>query len=916
MATDTIPALLDRGADMHGERIAIAIPGGAALSHRRLHDEIARRATALAAATIHGAGAAPRIAIVMPNAAEMSLVLLAATAVGAAIPLNPAYRHDEYAAYFAQANVTHVVTAPAVAHAAVAAARQLGLPVIDPAAIAAATERTDVRPPGPAADATAVVLLTSGSTGRSKLVPLTHRNLMASAADVCRSVGLSPADRCLSMWEQYHIGGVVDLLLAPLAAGGTVISAGGFHALRFTELLTRERPTWFQVVPATLHEVCRHAGQGGFDLGASSLRFIRCVAAALPATLRTEAERLFSVPVIETFGMTEASPLITSTRLPPHPRKAGSVGAPCGPEVRIMDGNGGDMPRGRPGEVMIRGPNVFAGYEGDPEANATAFHGDWFRTGDVGYLDDDGDLFLTGRTKELINRGGEKIPPREIDDALLAHPDVIEAAACGIPHATLGEEVVAAVVLRPGATATPAEIMGFVAQRLADFKVPKRVAVVPQLPRTSTGKVRRADVAAVIEAQGPYVDGGAPTNGLERMLHGLWCDELDVDRLGIDDDFALAGGDSLSRVRIGLATAAAVGVPIPDDVTAAFTTIRSLAAALRRLGVPAEPPFRPAAATDLATAASGPTERDHLMAAVNAVTLGRNRMSPGLLYECRSTFAFEVARHAAENISTPRQLQRMLDPGPLPRVWERLALAARPRTCAAIKTLRAELRHNVQQVVAAADRPELWQRHDLGDHVDLFSARGAEPAGTTLIVGFASRSMRLTTPTYNILCRLSPDRHALLLLRDPTREFFRHGVPGIGDTLAEVIGWLRRHVADRGYGKVCTLGASAGAIPAVCAAVAAGWPRAVACGTDSPSRHPHLLAALHRSLADAANAADTDITLAYSGGNARDTAGARELASLIPTARLLPDDRFTGHALLHFLHLAGDLATFLNQHLL
>jgi acyl-CoA synthetase (AMP-forming)/AMP-acid ligase II len=277
--------------------------------------------------------------------------------------------------------------------------------------------RGDGPVPSPAPDDVALVLLTSGSTGRAKSVPLTHRNVCASARDVAASMSLGSSDRCLAMWEQYHVGGLVDLLLAPLVSGGVVICTPGFRTDEALRLLAEARPTWFQVVPTTLGDLVAQVRRDGRGRPGGSLRLLRSVAAALPPRLMAEAEETFSVPVLQTFGMTEAGPLITSTLPPPAPRKPGSVGRSCGCEIRIVDSGWVALPPGQTGQVAIRGPNVFSGYEDDAAANAAQFRDGWFLTGDLGRLDPEGDLFLVGRLKQLINRGGEKVNPQEVDDA-------------------------------------------------------------------------------------------------------------------------------------------------------------------------------------------------------------------------------------------------------------------------------------------------------------------------------------------------------------------------------------------------------------------------------------------------------------------------------------------------------------------
>jgi oxalate---CoA ligase len=255
------------------------------------------------------------------------------------------------------------------------------------------------------------------------------------------------------------------------------------------------RPTWYTAVPTMHQAILARAERNREIVARSRLRFIRSSSASLPPQVMAELERVFRAPVIESYGMTEASHQMASNPLPPRPRKPGSVGLAAGPEVAVMDDAGSLLPRGAVGEVVIRGPNVTRGYEANPEANAKAFTNGWFRTGDQGVLDDDGYLRLTGRLKELINRGGEKISPLEVDDVLMDHPAVQQVVTFAMPHEKLGEEVAAAVVLREGKIATERELRDFAATRLADFKVPRRVVLLPEIPKGATGKLQRIGLA-------------------------------------------------------------------------------------------------------------------------------------------------------------------------------------------------------------------------------------------------------------------------------------------------------------------------------------------------------------------------------------------------------------------------------------
>ena len=589
-----ILTLLWRQAQSRGAANAIEAMDGKSMTYAQLCDKAMDIAASISSA-VAANGRRPRLGLVQANGGDMALALLGASIAGEATPFNPASKPAEFDAYFRACAIDALIVPEDDTGPAVAIAERLGLRLLrlsrngDVAGLKA--ERNAISAPAP--DDIALVLMTSGSTGKPKIVPLSHRNVCVSAADVCRSMVLTPQDRCLCMWEQYHIGELVDLLLAPLASGGSVVVTSGFNASTFFELLQQSHPTWFQGVPTTLNELVIHAGRNPVAARPNSLRLIRSVAAALAPKLMSELEALFGVPVIQTFGMTEAGPLISSTALPPAVRKAGSVGSSCGTQIRITGVAGESLPAGEAGEVAIRGPNVFSGYENDPDANANQFRDGWFHTGDIGHLDKDGDLFLTGRIKQLINRGGEKISPQEVDDALLDHPAVSEAAAFAIPHPTLGEDVAAAVVPRSPVAAE--ELRAFLSSRLAAFKVPRHIAMLERLPRNPVGKIDRLALAEAAASE--IATGGRhvpPRNRLEEFLTRLWEKELGVAEVGIYDDFALLGGDSLSSLRVITAIESIIQVDVPDGVFEHFSPIALLAEKLMEFGVDADAPVAPA----------------------------------------------------------------------------------------------------------------------------------------------------------------------------------------------------------------------------------------------------------------------------------------------------------------------------------
>ncbi len=350
---------------------------------------------------------------------------------------------------------------------------------------------------GPAeADDIALVLHTSGTTSRPKIVPLTQRNVCASAAHIRESLALTPADCCLNVMPLFHIHGLIAAVLATLGAGAQVFCTPGFNALKFFSWMDESHPTWYTAVPTMHQAILARANRNRDVIERNSLRFLRSSSASLPPQVMKSLEETFGAPVIEAYGMTEAAHQMAANPFPPRKRKPGTVGVAAGPDVSVMDEKGNLLPPGSVGEVVIRGPNVTRGYQNNPAANETAFTGGWFRTGDQGVLDEEGYLRLTGRLKEIINRGGEKISPREVDEVLLDHPAVAQAVTFAIPHDKLGEEVGAAVILKEGASVSEREIREFASERLADFKVPRKVLFLDEIPKGPTGKLQRIGLAA------------------------------------------------------------------------------------------------------------------------------------------------------------------------------------------------------------------------------------------------------------------------------------------------------------------------------------------------------------------------------------------------------------------------------------
>jgi acyl-CoA synthetase (AMP-forming)/AMP-acid ligase II len=444
------------------------------------------------------------VAIVLPNGPEMAAAFLAVAGCAVAAPLNPAYTADEFAFYMEDLGARALIALAGAETEARTVAERLGVPVLDllPGEAAGAfslSEKGIALPAGEARlngpDDVALVLHTSGTTSRPKIVPLTARNITASAQSIAATLALTPADRCLNIMPLFHIHGLIAATLSTMAAGAYIACTPGFNAMRFFGWMEAMRPTWYTAVPTMHQAILSRAARNREIIAATPLRFVRSSSASLPVPVLRELEETFGCPVIEAYGMTEASHQMASNPLPPAPRKPGTVGIAAGPEVAVMSEDGRLLPAGETGEIVIRGENVTRGYQNNPKANAENFTEGWFRTGDQGVMDAQGYLTISGRLKEIINRGGEKVSPREVDDVLMEHPAVGQAVTFALPHAKLGEEVAAVIVLRDGAQVEARELREFVAKHLAPFKVPREILFREEIPKGATGKLQRIGLA-------------------------------------------------------------------------------------------------------------------------------------------------------------------------------------------------------------------------------------------------------------------------------------------------------------------------------------------------------------------------------------------------------------------------------------
>lgn len=495
---ETILNLIDSGAD---DAVALSAPDRESMTYAGLRVLAGKTVADMNAL---GIGRNDRVAIVLPNGPEMAAAFIAVGAGATTAPLNPGYRGEEYRFYLEDLGAKALFVEAGSESPAIEVARDLGVSVYelnvpdgapagsfeiaagDPAGDPGAIQTGNAGP-----DDVGLVLHTSGTTSRPKIVPLSQTNICASARHIGETLSLSGDDRCVNIMPLFHIHGLIAAVLSSLAAGASTYCTPGFDALRVFRWFEDATPSWYTAVPTMHQAILSRASRNEDTVKAMNLRFIRSSSSSLPPQVMAALEETFGCPVVESYGMTEAAHQMASNLLPPGDRKAGSVGVAAGPEVEIMDLEGKILERGAVGEIVIRGPNVTQGYEANEKANAEGFTNGWFRTGDQGMFDADGYLSITGRLKEIINRGGEKISPREVDEILLDHPAVGQAVTFALPHEKLGEEVAAAIVLKEGSEATESEIREFASTRLADFKVPRKVVFLEEIPKGATGKLQR-----------------------------------------------------------------------------------------------------------------------------------------------------------------------------------------------------------------------------------------------------------------------------------------------------------------------------------------------------------------------------------------------------------------------------------------
>jgi len=573
----TIASIIDTNAQTQPEAIAIKNVEDESITYLQLHQQIEDTVKSL---NNYGIGINDPAAIVLSNGPLMAVAFLSVASGAVSAPLNPTYTASEYRFYLDDLKAKAVIIEEGWDNPVIDIAHELNIPILTLQSkgdlpyglfkITTSVPSSSTSKPGMAKMSDlALILHTSGTISRPKMVPLTQKNLCTSAGNIRGTLKLTPQDRCLNIMPLFHIHGLMAAVMATMLAGGSIVCTPGFYAPEFYKWLEAFHPTWYSAVP-TMHQAILYRSKNNLEvINRSNLRFIRSSSSSLAPNVMAELESTFGVPVIEAYGMTEASHQMACNPLPPGIRKPGSVGLPAGPEVAVMAEDKSELlPPGTMGEVVIRGDNVTLGYMNNKEANAKAFTDGWFRTGDQGYLDTDGYLFLTGRLKEIINRGGEKISPREVDEVILQHPGVTQVLTFSIPDKVLGEDIAAAVVLKDK-TLTDKEIKYFAAKTLAPHKVPSKIVILDEIPKGPTGKLQRIGLAEKLglddglEKVSPKnIPYSAPKTQIEGKICQIWQEVLDLDRVGINSRFTDIGGDSMLATLIQVKLESVFGINI------------------------------------------------------------------------------------------------------------------------------------------------------------------------------------------------------------------------------------------------------------------------------------------------------------------------------------------------------------------
>ena len=480
--------------DQNDNNVALTSENSPPLLYKDLKSFVNKIASQLAG---NGISNKDRAAIVLPNGPFMASSFLTLSSYMSVAPLNPSYKTNEYEFYLKDLNPKIVIVEPNSSNEVVGVAKNLNIPVCemkikkdDPSGL---FNLFDIESEYqlPEENDEGLVLHTSGTTSRPKIVPLTNKNIYSSAENISKSLNLSEVDHCLNIMPLFHIHGLIAILAASIRSGASICASNGFNALKFLELAKSEKITWYSGVP-TMHQAILLRAEKNLELAKNlNLRLIRSSSASLPPAVFEKLNNVFGCSVIEAYGMTEATHQMTSNPLPPKKQKPGFVGIPAGPEVCIMDEKDKILDQGEAGEVCIKGDNVTLGYDNNPEANKNSFTNGWFRTGDQGYFDQNGYLKISGRLKEIINKGGEKISPLEVDNVLMDHPLIEQAVCFGYEDKMLGEDIAAAIIVKEGKNCSETDVKTYAQEKLAKFKIPKKIFFVNEIPKGATGKLQR-----------------------------------------------------------------------------------------------------------------------------------------------------------------------------------------------------------------------------------------------------------------------------------------------------------------------------------------------------------------------------------------------------------------------------------------
>jgi len=519
------------------------------------YSQMNENATVISQALKSASGASsPRVCFPMPRGSSALYGFLGAIECGTCCPLDGKLRQNEFdEAYSVLLPDVVLSSEPQSIGVKVAAAAGIAIVIYEVSSDHGNCRIIDVKPAKnvrradrlmtlTSGEAPAVLMRTSGTTAQPKLVGLTHANVLAATDTMRVAFELTESDVCITPMPLHHVHGLIAAALSALSAGSSIHCCETFSPRSFDQALRDYAPTWLTAAPA-LHIAMNdyYAGQNSTP----SIRTLRCFrssSAPLPPASIARLEGLYAAPLLETYGLTETASTLCSNRLPPGKRKPGSVGQAISADLKIVDPEGRELPAGQDGEVILKGPGVISEYVGTQPADA--FIDGYLRTGDIGRVDGDGYLYIVGRLKEVIKRGGHSVFPLEIDNALLDHPAVAEAVTFSIPHPTLGEDVLAAIVRKAGSVVLPSSIRESAAEVLSGYKVPTRILVVEAIPRNAIGKVMRRDVPSLLAKQLAPARIAA-TQPTEQILLAIWLEIIQRDDIGITDNVFEFGADPL-----------------------------------------------------------------------------------------------------------------------------------------------------------------------------------------------------------------------------------------------------------------------------------------------------------------------------------------------------------------------------------